>query len=530
MAASRPKNSNLTRAQENNLVAARLIRESLSRSFGPNGLTKLTVNKYRDFFLLQTGVDILEKVDYKHPLAKMMLDLAKSLESSIGDGSLTAVLLATALVERAGELMSRGIHPNVISEGYEESLKKSLSRLDDISFTPSPIESKNVRGIAYTSLLTKVPLEDAKLLSGLLVEALKTLKVREPDDLSQDLSDHVSVIAREGNFAESSVVDGVAFDSTVLDPSMPKKVIGARIAIVQSLFGIREMKMKPEITISEAASLPLFRRKERSMINEMIMDVVASGANVLLTHKGIDDMAFSALSASRILTVRRVGMRDIKRVERSTGAKMVLSTDEGFDGKIGYSARVEEEEIGDRKWIIIKEGAKHGSITILARGYVQRSADHIQDTMKRVVRTVSTAMKHPKLVAGGGACEMDISRDLYAWSTSQTSRRQLAIEMYSKVMELIPTTLAINSGMNQLDVIPKLRSHHTKGHSRYGIDSLKRELADTVERGYVESVQMKRQIMNSATEAAISIIRVGDIYQMSRQLSDLPQKEAPDYP
>ena len=530
MTLNRTMKSKLTKAQENNLVAAKVIREMLSRSFGPRGLTKLTVNNYGDFFLVQAGVDILEKIDYKHPVAKMMLDLAKSLESNFGDGSITAVLLATGLVEKAGELMRMGVHPNVIADGYEESLKKSLSILSDLSFSLDPNDAKGIRRIAYTSLLPKVPQDNSDLLSGLVVQALKILEVDETSAPSQDVTDHFNVIAREGDFEESSLVDGVAFDATVLDPSMPKKVIGARIAIVHSLFGIREMKMKTEIRISEAASLPLFRRKERSIIHKMISDVVSSGANVLFTHKGVDDLAFAPLSASRIFTVRRVGMRDLRRIERSTGAKMILSTDEGFEGKIGYSVRVEEMEIGDRKWIIVQGGKNHGAVTILARGYLQRSADHIQDTLRRVVRMVGAALRNPDVVAGGGACEMSLSAELHTWSTSQTSRKQLAVEMYSKVLELIPTTLAINSGMNQLDVIPKLRNHHAEGRSGYGIDSLKGELADIAARGYIESAHMKSQILNSATEAALSIIRIGDVYQMSHQHSDMAQKEGPDYP
>jgi len=530
MTLNRTKRPQLTKAQENNLVAAKVIRGMLSRSFGPRGLAKLTVNNYGDSFLIQAGVDILEKIDFKHPVAKMMLDLSKSLESSIGDGSITAVLLATGLVEKAGELMRMGVHPTVIVEGYQESLKKCLSTLGDLSFTLDPNDSKGIRRVAYTSLLTKVPQDESDLLSGLVVQALKTLKVEETSGLSQDLTDHVNVIAREGDFVKSSLVDGVAFDSTVLDPSMPKRVIGARIAIVQSLFGIREMKMKTEIGISDVASLPLFRRKEKSIIYQMISDVVSSGANVLFTHKGVDDLAFALLSASRIFTVRRVGMRDLRRIEQSTGAKMILSTDEGFEGKIGHSVRVEEKEIGDRKWIIVQDGEKHGAVTILVRGYLQRSADHLQDTLKRVVRMVGDTLRNPDVVAGGGACEMSLSRELHVWSISQTSRKQLAVEMYSKVLESIPTTLAINSGMNQLDVIPKLRRHHAEGQSGYGIDSLKGELADAARRGYIESTHMKSQILNSATEAAVSIIRIGDVYQMSHQKSEKTQKEGPDYP
>jgi archaeal chaperonin len=500
-------------ARKNNITAAKLIAQVIRSSLGPRGMDKMLVSPTGDVTITNDGATILKELDIEHPIAKMLVEVAKSVDNEAGDGTKSVVVLAGSLIENAEELFDKDVHPAIVVEGFREASKKAIEFLKDISIEIDPKDKAFLNKIAATSIASKLVTTNSQLLSKLVIDAaLRVTDESRENKFKIDLDDVKVDKKAGGSLQDSQLIQGIVIDKEVVHAGMPKRIQGAKIALINSALEIEKTEFDAKLNISSPDQMQKFLNEEERMLKSMVDRVISSGANVILCQKGIDDIAQHYLAKGGIIAVRRIKESDMAKLAKATGAKIVTNIEELSKDDIGSADLIEERNMENDKWVFIEGCENPKSITILIRGGSERVVDEAERSIHDALMAVKGAVEYPYVVVGGGAPEVVLSKKLREWSSSLASRQQLAVEKYADSLESIPLALAENAGMSLVDAQAELRSKsQTTGKPRFGIDVFKGKIVDLSSRDIYEPLAVKNQIINSGTEAACMILRIDDI-------------------
>lgn len=495
-------------AQRSNIMAAKAVSGAVRTTLGPKGMDKMLVDTLGDVVITNDGVTILKEMDIEHPAAKMMVEIAKTQDQEVGDGTTTAVVLAGELLKQAEGLLEQEIHPTVIAAGYRAAAEKSMEILQGLAVTVSAEDEDLLRKIAVTAMTGKGSQSARDELAVMAVEAVRSVV---DEDGTVD-TDNITVEKKVGgSITDSVLVRGVVIDKERLQPSMPKSVTDAKIALINAAVEIEKTEIDAKIQITSPNQLQAFLDQEETTLKGMVDKIVASGANVLFVQKGIDDLAQHFLAKAGIYTVRRAKKSDMEKLARATGGKVITSIHDIDKDDLGKAGLVEERKVSDEKMTFVEGCENPKSVSIILRGGTEHVVDELDRAMEDALRVVGVALEDKTLVPGGGAPEVDLALRLRAFASTVGGREQLAIESFADAMEVIPKTLAENAGLDQIDSLMALRSAHETGMKNSGLNMETGEPVDMLKQGVLEPIRVKTQAINSATEAAVMILRIDDV-------------------
>jgi thermosome len=498
-------------AQRNNIMAARTIAEAVKSSLGPKGMDKMLVDSSGDVIITSDGRTILDKMDIEHPAAKMMVEVAKAQDAEVGDGTTTSVILAGELLGKAEELINKGVHPTVIVEGYNKAADKALETLEDIAISVRPAGKEFLKKVAATSMASKLVSANKEQLADIAVGAILSVAQKVGESYLADLDD-IMVEKKPGeSMSETRLIEGLVLDKEVVHSGMPKRVEKTKIALLESALEIKKTEFDTKINIERPEQMDSFLREEEDMLKAMVEKIVTSGANVVICQKGIDDMVQHFLARKGVLAVQRAKESDIKKLGMATGGKPVTNLEGLSKSDLGFAELVEERKIGDDKMTFI-EGCKNPrSVSILIRGSDKRFLDEAERSVHDALCVVRDVVQAPKIVAGGGAPEMEVARALRDYAETLPGREQLAVRSFGEAMEIVPLTLGENAGLDPVDLLLELRTRHEKGEKWAGVDVFEGKIKDMSELEVYEPLAVKKQTIKSANEAATMMLRIDDV-------------------
>lgn len=505
-----------TEAQNNNFAAIKLIAEMVRSSLGPRGMDKMLVDSMGDVTITNDGATILKEMDIEHPAAKMMVEMSKATDNEVGDGTTSVVVLAGALIEKAEELIGKGVHPTIIVEGYRKSADKAIQVLRSIAQDIRGNEKRELIRVATTSMQTKLVSRESGLLAEIAVRA--ALQVSEKTDSGYRVDiDNIKVEKKAGgSIRDTSLVEGIILGKEVVHGGMPKRVEGARIALISAALEIEKTEFEAKINISSPEQMQQFLDEETYMLKSMVDKIVQSGANVVVCQKGIDDTAQHYLAKAGILAVRRAAESDMTRLSKATGGRTIANLDDLASKDLGFARLVSEQKIETDRMIFV-EGCKNPlAVTIFVRGGSQRVVDEAERSIHDALMVSKDVLEKPAIVTGGGAPEAYMAGKIREWAGTLSGREQLAAEKYAEALEVIPLSLAENAGMNVIDTLAELRAKQSKGSHSIGIDARRGKVIDMSKLDVVEPLAVKEQIIKSATEAASMILRIDDVIASSK--------------
>jgi len=502
-------------AQKNNIAAAKLVAELVKTSLGPRGLDKMLVDSLGDVTITNDGATILKEIDTQHPAAKMMVEISKTIDTEVGDGTTSSVVFAGALLEKAEKLLEKDVHSTVIIDGYQAASEKALELLAKLAKTVKPDDRESLIKIAKTSMQSKLVSEDSAPLSKLVVDAILKIAEKDGDKYSIDL-DNLKVEKKAGgSIDDTSLINGIVLDKEIVHSGMPTKIEKARIALVNAALEVEKTEMSAEIRISDPTQMQQFLEEENRMLKSMVDKIHSIGANVLICQKGIDDIAQHYLSKHGILSVRRVKESDMTKLAKATSGRISTNLDDISASDLGSAEIVQQKKVESDKWVFI-EGCKNPrSVTVLIRGGSQRVVDEVDRSLHDALMVVKDVVEKPSIVAGGGSPEAYLSTELNEWAGSYDGREQLAMKQYAEALETIPLTIAENAGMDPIDTIIALRANQSSGKQTMGINAKEGKIGNMFSLDIVEPLAVKEQIIKSATEAACMILRIDEVIAVS---------------
>ncbi|MEM2936393.1 MAG: thermosome subunit beta [Candidatus Bathyarchaeia archaeon] len=509
-------------AQENNIMAARIIGEVVRTTLGPRGMDKMLIDSLGDITITNDGAAILKEIDVEHPAAKMIVEVAKTQDDMVGDGTTTAVILAGELLKRAEELLDQNVHPTVIVSGYRKAAQKAMDVLEKIGISVDLGDRETLKKVAKTSMASKAVGVARDHLADIAIDAVKQIAEQRGEKKIADI-DQVQIVKKEGkSLFDTELVRGIIVDKEVVHPAMPKRIENAKIALVNAPLEIEKTEISAEIRIREPTQMKAFLDQENRMLKEMVEKIKASGANVLICQKGIDDLAQHFLAKEGIMAARRAKESDMEKLARATGGKVITNLEDLKAEDLGQAGLVEERKIGDDKMIFVEKCRDPRSVAVLIRAGLERMVEEAERAMNDALSVVADVTEHNKIVAGGGAIEAEIAKELRDYATKVGGREQLAIEAFANAIEIVPKTLAENAGLDPIDILVALRSAHEKAEGQVmGVDVFTGKVVDMHENGVIEPVRVKEQAIKSATEAASMILRIDDVIAATK-----PKEEA----
>jgi len=499
-------------AQRNNIMAARIISEVLRTTLGPRGMDKMLIDSLGDITITNDGAAILDEVEVEHPAAKMMVEVAKTQDDMVGDGTTTAVILAGELLRRAEELLNQNIHPTVVVSGYRKASQKGMDILNKTGITVDIKDRETLKKVAMTSMASKAVGVARDHLADIAIDAVKQITEQRGERKVADI-DNIQIIKKEGkSLLDTQLIKGIIVDKEVIHAGMPKRVENAKIALLDCPLEVEKTEFNAEIRIRDPTQMKAFLDKETSMLKDMVGKVKASGARVLFCQKGIDDLAQHFLAKEGIIAVRRVKQSDMEKLARATGGRVITNLDDLKRGDLGKAGLVEERKVGEDKMVFV-EGCKNPrSVALLIRAGLERMVDEAERAMNDALSVVADVIEHNKIVAGGGAIESEIARGLRDYATKVGGREQLAIEAFADSLEIVPKTLAENAGLEPIDILVALRAAHEKPKGYLmGVDVFTGKIVDMYQKGVIEPLSVKEQAAKSATEVASMILRIDDV-------------------
>ncbi len=503
-------------AVRSNIMAVRAIAEILKTTYGPKGMDKMLVDSLGDITITNDGATILDKIDFQHPAAKMLVQIAKGQDEEAGDGTKTSVIFAGELLREAEKLLAQNIHPTIIVEGYKDALEKALEVINNIA-EPIDINDKEVlKKIAMTSLSSKAVGEAREYFAELAVEAVKAIAEERDGKWYVDLNNIQIIKKHGGSLTDTMLVKGVVIDKEVVHPDMPRRVKDAKIAVLDAPLEIEKPEIDLEISITSPDLVKKLLEKQEKILQEKVERIAATGANVVITQKGIDEVAQHFLAKKGIMAVRRVKRSDIEKIARATGAKIVTNIEDISPEDLGYAELVEERRVGEDKMIFIEGARNPKSVTILIRAGFERLVEEAHRALHDALSAVADAVMDGKIVAGGGAAEAEIAKHLREYAKTVAGKKSLAIESFIRAVEALPQTLAYNAGLDTIDVLMRLRSAHEAGKKWAGIDVDTGEIVDMMEKGVIEPMRVKANALKAGTEAATLILRIDDVIAARR--------------
>ncbi|HLD89384.1 MAG TPA: thermosome subunit alpha [Candidatus Nanoarchaeia archaeon] len=498
-------------AQRNNIFAAKLVAETVRTTLGPKGMDKMLVDSMGDVVITNDGVTILQEMQIEHPAAKMIVEVAKTQEDEVGDGTTTAVVIAGELLKKAESLIEQEIHPTVIAKGYRLGEMKAQEILKKIAENVSEKDSEILKKIAMTAMTGKGAEAAKEKLAELAVRAALLVMEKENNETRVD-KDDIKIEKKVGaSVDDSELVEGIILDKERVHSGMPRSVKNAKIALVDIALEIKDTETEAKIQITDPSQLQGFIDMEEKMLREMVEKVAKSGANVLICQKGIDDFAQHFLSKKGIYAVRRAKESDMKAVARATGANIVSNLADLSAKDLGNAGVVEEKKVGDEYMTFVRDCKNPKSVTILVRGGTSHVADEVKRAMEDAIGDVIAGLQVGKVVAGSGAVEIELAKQLRDYANSLSGREQLAVQAFAEAIEVIPRTLAENSGLDPIDVLTELKSAHEKQNKWAGINVFTGKIIDAWKEGIIEPLKIKTQAISSASEVAIMILRIDDV-------------------
>ncbi len=505
-------------AMQNNIAAAIVIAEAIRTSLGPRGMDKMLVDQFGDVVITNDGATILKEIDVQHPAAKMMVEVAKTQDSEVGDGTTTAVILAGELLKRAKKLIEQKIHPTVITEGFRKAADKSIEILNNMSVKSGIEDEKGLKNSAMTCMSSKIVSESKEKLAELCMKAIKAVAEKDADGNWKADIDKVQIQKKAGDSIDDTrLIKGIILDKEVVSPGMPKSVKDAKILLLQSAVEIEKTEFDAKLQITSPEQIQQFLDEEEKMLRNMVEKIKNSGANVLVCQKGIDDMAQHFLSKAGIMVVRRVKKSDIEKLAKATGGAIFTNLDDITAEKLGWAGLAEERKIMNDSWIFIEECKDPKSVVILIRGGTDLVVDEVERAIHDALCVVRDVVEDQKIVGGGGAPEMETAIQLRKYAATLGGREQLAVEIFADSLDIIPKTLAENAGLDQINSIMKLRASHQRGNKFAGQDlDSDKIIDDMMAAGVVEPTVVKIQAIKSSTEATSMILRIDDVIASAR--------------
>jgi len=513
-------------AQRMNIMAARVIAESVRTTLGPRGMDKMLVDNLGDITITNDGVTILEEMDVEHPAAKMMVEVSKAQEDEVGDGTTTAVVLAGELLKKSEELLEQDIHPTVIISGYRLAAEEAQRILEKMATPVTKDDEKILKQIAKTSMSSKGSEIHGDKLAELCVRAVKQI-VEEADGKIEADIDNIKVEKKTGgSSADTQLIKGIVLDKEVVHPGMPKRVENAKIALLNLALEVKKTETDAKINITDPEQLKRFLDEEQRMLKEMVDQIKSVGANVVFCQKGIDDVAQHYLAKAGILAARRVKESDMEKLARATGGNCVTNIKDLSPKDLGTAELVEERKIAGDEMIFVEGCKDPRAVSILVRGGTEHVVDEVERAVHDAISVVSAAIEDGKIVAGGGAPEIEVAKGLRDYSESVGGREALAVNAFADAIEVIPRTLAENAGLDPIDILVQLRSAHEKnGGKNIGIDVISGKVLNTLEKGIVEPLRVKVQAIKSATEVTEMILRIDDVIAAGKLEKEEKEKE-----
>ena len=498
-------------AQRNNILAAKLVAETVRTTLGPKGMDKMLVDPLGDVTVTNDGVTILDEMNIEHPAAKMIVEIAKTQEDEVGDGTTTAVVIAGELLKKAEDLLDKEIHPTVIVKGYRLAAEKALSILNAIAKDVEPKNTDILEIIAQTAMTGKGTESNKDLLSKICVKAVLSVASLKDGKIKIDKDDIKLEKKAGGSTLDTELVKGIVLDKERVHAGMPDMVNEAKIALIDTPLEIKSTETDAKIQITDPSQMQAFLSMEEKMIKDMVEKVTATGANVIFCQKGIDDLAQHFLSKRGVFAARRVKKSDMEKLAKATGARIVSNLDDLSSSDLGKAGKVEEIKIGDEEMTFVRDCVNAKSVTVLIRGSTEHVADEAERAMEDAIGDVIAALKVGKIVAGAGSPEMELSKQLMKYSESLSGREQLAVKAFAESMEVIPRTLAENAGLDPIDTLTELKSAHDAGNVWAGINVFTGKVMDAWKNNVLEPLKIKTQAVSSATEVATMILRIDDI-------------------
>ena len=503
-------------AQKNNIAAAKIIAEIVRTSLGPRGMDKMLVDSLGDVTITNDGATILKEIDVQHPAAKMLVEISKTTDNEVGDGTTSVVVLAGSLLEYAETLINQDVHPTIIVDGYRKAAKKAKQFLEEIAETVTGSDRAMLLKVAKTSMQTKLVRKESGFLADLVVKSVSAVVEKEGADFKVDEDDIKVEKKAGGSMRDCSIIQGIILDKEVVHGGMPKKINEAKIALLNTALEISKTETDAKINITNPQQIKSFLDEENRMLKNMVDKVIGSGATVVFCQKGIDDMSQHYLAKAGVLAVRRIKESDLTKLAKATGARIVTNLDDLYEKDLGTADLVEERKIEEDRWVFV-EGCKHPkSVSLLLRGGSQRVVDEVERSVHDAIMVVRDVMEFPSIVAGGGAPETYVATKLRSWSKSLEGREQLAAEKFAEAMESIPLALAENAGMDPIDTLATLRSKQLKGEKWTGIDVLKGRVSNMKTSDIIDPLAVKNQVISAASEAACMILRIDDVISVSK--------------
>ncbi|MDD1696755.1 MAG: TCP-1/cpn60 chaperonin family protein [Methanoregula sp.] len=500
-------------AQNNNFAAARAVAAAVRSTLGPKGMDKMLIDSMGDITITNDGVTILKEMDIEHPAAKMMVEIAKTQDAEVGDGTTTAVVIAGELLKNAEGLLTQGVHPTVIAEGYRMAAAEALVMLNGFAITVKPSDTAMLKQIAETALTGKNAEVSKDRLTDILVRAITF--VTDPDG-KVDIA-HINVEKKVGGSVDdTNLIEGMVIDKERAHPSMPKSVKNAKILLLNAALEFKKTEVNAKINISTPGQAQAFLDEEEHMVQTMVDKVVKSGATVIFCQKGIDDVAQHYLAKAGILAIRRLKKSDIENLARATGANIVISIDAITQKDLGAAGLVEERKVSGDEMIYISKCKDPKAVSIIVRGGTEHVVDELERAIHDALMVVSVVVEGKTIVAGGGAPETELSLQLRRYASQEGGRVQLAIEAFASALEVIPRSLAENSGLDPIDMLVAIRAAHEAGKKNFGLDVFEGKPVDMLKAGVVEPLRVKTQAISSASEAAVMILRIDDIIASSK--------------
>ena len=518
-------------AQRNNIMAARVIGEVLKTTLGPRGMDKMLIDSLGDITITNDGAAILNEIDVEHPAAKMMVEIAKTQDDMVGDGTTTAVVLASELLKKAEELLDQNIHPTILVSGYRKAAQKAIETINKTAVPVDIEDRKTLLKVALTSMSSKAVGAAKEHFAEIAIDAVKQITEQRGDKKLADI-DNIQLIKKTGkSLLETQLIRGIIVDKETVHPGMPKKKENAKIALLDSALEIEKTEMSAEIRIRDPNQMKAFLDQEDSMLKEMVTKIKASGADVVFCQKGVDDMVQHYLAKEGIMAARRIKESDMEKLARATGGRVTSNLDDLKAQDLGHAGLVEERKIGEDKMIFVEKCKDPHSVAILIRAGLERMVDEAERAMIDALSVVSDVIENNKIVAGGGAVEIEVAKELRRYATKVGGREQLAVEAFADAMEIIPRALAENAGLEPIDVLVDLRSAHEKEDGKYkGINVFTGKVENSLESGVIEPVVVKEQAIKSAAESASMILRIDDVISSTRPKEGGPGGRMPGGP
>ncbi len=498
-------------ALSNNIAAAKAIADAVRSTLGPRGLDKMLVDSMGDVVVTNDGVTILKEMDVEHPAAKMMVEVAKTQDQECGDGTTTAVVLAGELLKRAESLIEQNIHPTIISQGYRLASQKALEVLDHISVPVKVDDHVTLRKIAHTAMASKSVSFNRDLLSDISVRAVVAVAEKSDTGLIVDL-DNIQLIKKQGgSVADTQLIEGVIVDKEKVHTGMPTRVQDPKIALLDAALEIKKTEIDAKIEINDPSQLNAFLQEEENMLRRMVDQVKKSGANVAFCQKGIDDLAQHYLAKEGIYAVRRVKKSDMEKLAKATGANIVSKVSELTKEDVGQAGLVEERKIGEDSLTFVTGCKKAKAVSILMRGGTEHVLDEIERSLDDALNVVAVAVEDGRIVIGGGAAAEEIALRLRDEAAKIGGREQLAFEAFAESLEAVPRTLAENAGLDPIDILIELRKSHKAGNKTAGVNVYVGKVDDMEKQNVIEPIRVGRQAIESATDAAVMVLRIDDV-------------------